>query len=122
MRLATLLALLLTPLACDGAAWETTDRVPLRIDIQSQFDDDRVRVEIGGVPVFDDRVTTMSARRLARVVEASVPPGETAIRATVNEGPSVRLDLDPAALGGVAVGFDGAAVSLEPFDTPPVYP
>lgn len=121
MRLATLLALLLVLPACDGAAWESTDRVPLRIDIQSQFDDDRVRLEVGGVPVFDGRVTTEDVLSLARVVEASVPPGETVMEAIVNDGPRARIDLDPSAPGVVGVGFDGRTVSVQRFETAPLY-
>lgn len=121
MRLATLFALLLVLPACDGAAWETDERVALRVDIQSQFDDDRVRVEVGGVPVFDGRVTTEDVLSLAEIVEAQVPPGETTLRATVNGAARAEVTLDPAALGGVAIGFDGQSVSILPFETAPVY-
>ena len=121
MRLATLLVLLLALPACDGAAWETDDRVALRVDIQSQFDDDRVRVEVGGVPVFDDRVTTEALLSLAKIVEADVPPGETTLEATVNGGPSATLSLDPAAPGVVVIGFDGRDVSVGLAEQAPLY-
>ena len=122
MRLVPLLALLLALPACDAAAfWETDERVPLRVDIQSQFADDRVRVEVGGVPVFDSRVTTEPLLGVAQIVETEVPPGRTPITVTVNgEAPTV-VELDPADPAALAVGFDGETVSVRALDTLPLY-
>ena len=122
MRLATLLSLLLVLPACDaGGFWETAERVPLRIDVQTQFDDDRVRLEVGGVPVYDDRVTTEATLSLAEIVRTNVPPGATTLAVTVNGGPSAALELDPADGGVVAVSFDGADVSVLHLDEAPLY-
>ena len=122
MRLATLLALLLVLPACDAAGfWETQERVPLRVDIQSEFADDRVRLEVGGVPVFDDRVTTEAVLSLAEIVRSNVPPGRTTLTVLVNGEAETALELDPASGEVVAVRFDGSAVSAELLDEAPLY-
>lgn len=122
MRLATLLTLLLVLPACDATGfWETTERVPLRVDIQTQFADDRVRLEVGGVPIFDDRVTTEDVLSLAEIVRSNVPPGPTTLVVRVNGGPEGTLDLDPSGDGVVAVGFDGSDVSVVLLEEAPLY-
>lgn len=107
MRLVPVLALVLAVLAgCDSAV-VTPPAGPesLRVDFQTVFDDDRVRVELDGALVFDGRVTTDGALSLAESVDLSIPEGAHDLRVEVG-GASAEAAFVAGDIVFVAVGYD----------------
>lgn len=54
------------------------------VHINSNFDNDRVRIEIDGLTVFNERVTTNPVLSLAEIIELKRPAGVHRIRVVVN--------------------------------------
>lgn len=55
------------------------------IHLNNNFDDDYVRVEIDGKPVFNKRITTDDVWSLAEIIELERPEGSHQIKVVVNE-------------------------------------
>ncbi len=56
-----------------------------QIHLNNNFDDDYVRVEIDGKPVFNKRITTDYVWSLAEIIELERPEGTHQIKVVVNE-------------------------------------
>ncbi len=102
-RLVALVALLGLATGChllspdaEGEIACATCRHAFEVHLNNGFDDDRVRVEIDGQTVFDERVTTDDVWSLAEVLKLQRPEGTHHIRAVVNgsEEGAASFELD----------------------------
>lgn len=73
------------------------------VHLQNNFDEDRVRVEIDGEVVFNDRVSTDYLWSLAEVVVLKAPEGKRRLRVVVNgsEEGKAQFNLDKKLYIGV---------------------
>jgi len=109
-----LLACCIVLAGCDSADLEApSGPEAVRIDLQWNFEDDFVEIELDGDLVFAERVTTNDLLSLAKIVDYSLPAGEHTVHAVVNGRYHAAAQFVAGSIAVVAIRFDGGRKEVE---------
>ena len=117
MRLPLIAAALSLLAGCDSAD-PTAPLGPesLTVDFTTHFDDDLVRVNLDGVLIYEERLTTADVLSLAERAAFSIPEGEHRIRIEVEGRASAAATFEAGQTVFIGVRYDPEmrAVDLVP--------
>ena len=84
----------------------------LTVDFTTRFNDDLVRVELDGVLIYEERLTTTDVLSLAERVAFSIPEGEHRIRVEV-AGRASAATFEAGETVFVGIRYDPGARSVD---------
>lgn len=113
MRLCLAIAALSLLAACDSVGPAApSGPESLTVDFTTHFDDDLVRVELDGVLIYEERLTTADVLSLAERVVFSIPEGEHRIRIEV-AGQASAATFEAGQIVFIGVGYDPEEQDVE---------